>query len=430
MKVLFYLILIMNVTFASEFDDFSEVEEDVPVLIINGDVEIEYGVKENNFDNQTLGNTRFRLKTDKSVGKVSFYGKADFVKDMPQSTHYVDIRELRVNYKIMENTDISIGRQISTWGVADMLFINDLFPKNWVANFQGRENEMLKDPSNALRLTHYYNELVFDFVYQPEFTSDLTPNGCHFSVFDPNQGKTVLDKKECTRVGPSQRDRGLDKPEIAFNLRSTIDENEYGLYVYKGYFKSPRSIELNAGVLSPIHTELAVYGASFEGAMSSGIFSFETGYYESLEDLKGDDFFIENSSLKYLFGYRQDLSHKFSFGVQLYQEKMMHYEEYEKSFKSNNLQGYKFRKKENQSTYTLRLTYKAQQETLLLSLFSYIRPDDKDSFTKVEASKKINNNLKLTAGINIFSGKNNYENREFGMLRDDDNLYTRLNYSF
>ena len=88
-----------------------------------------------------------------------------------------------------------------------------------------------------------------------------------------------------------------------------------------------------------------------------------------------------------------------------------------------NSAGYEYRKKEAMDTYTLRLMGKFMQETLFFNLFSYIRPQDKDSFTKFDVTKKINNNLELTAGINVFTGKDNYRNREFGMLDNEDNAF-------
>jgi len=38
--------------------------------------------------------------------------------------------------------------------------------------------------------------------------------------------------------------------------------------------------------------------------------------------------------------------------------------------------------------------------------------------------------ITTVVGGNIFSGADHYEDREFGMLRNDDNAFARLKYNF
>lgn len=42
----------------------------------------------------------------------------------------------------------------------------------------------------------------------------------------------------------------------------------------------------------------------------------------------------------------------------------------------------------------------------------------------------MNDELLIAAGANVFDGESGYENREFGMLRNDDNVFARIRYSF
>ncbi len=91
---------------------------------------------------------------------------------------------------------------------------------------------------------------------------------------------------------------------------------------------------------------------------------------------------------------------------------------------------YDYRKEEAHNTYTLRLTFKAQQETLWINLFTYQRPEDKDAFTTLDITKRFNDHLEFVVGANIFSGTEHYDDREFGMLRNDDNAFARLKYNF
>lgn len=440
MKLITFILLFIPLFSYSqdEFDEFNDSSNKSAnsSLQLNGFIEFEQGMRTSNSGPHKetdflMANRKFRLQTSKSFNKGSIYGKLDFLNDDITNENTVDIREMRFQYKLSDYVDLSVGRQVSTWGVADMLFINDLFPKNWVANFQGRDMEMLKAPSNSIRLTSYVSEYTFDLVYQPKFTADVVPTGCKFSIFDPNSNAIIANTGSCTTNTSYGRDNNRsNENEIALSIKKKIGNHEVATYGYTGFYKSPTSLKLVGSTLTPYHSRLNVYGLSDEGQIGPGIFTFEAGYYDSVEDQGGDNYFIPNSTLKYLIGYKQDLSANFSYGLQFYQENMMNYDSYKDSYLVNNPTGYAYRKKELQTTYTLRLTYKAQQETLWFSVFSYIRPDDKDSFTKLEVSKKLDDNFKVVFGGNIFTGDDNYASREFGMLKDDDNVFTRFNYTF
>lgn len=423
----------------SEFDDFSESSEKLG-WSFSGFVEIEQGMNVGDKGVQdeysygsdyVLANRKFRLQSLRPFRNGGFFSKLDFYHDEVTHDSDVDIRELRLQYRLTDWLDLSMGRQVSTWGVADMLFINDLFPKNWQANFQGRDMEMLKDPSNTLRLTSYFNNWTLDFVYTPEFTPDTVPTGCRFGVYDPNSSQVVVNKSSCGDYHPlDENGKKLEEDEIALSLKRRVLSQDMALYFYDGFYKSPKGIRSDNGVFKGFHPKLRVYGISSEGQIGNGIFSFESGYYDSLDDKEGDNFLIENSKVKYLVGYRFDLSAKLSLGFQWYMEQLLDYDRYEESIQQMNSSLYQYRRKEFQNTFTTRITYKTMQDTLVYSLFTYIRPQDEDSLTKFEVSKKITDSFKIVGGINIFSGKENYRDREFGMLKNDDNAFIRINFSF
>ena len=48
-----------------------------------------------------------------------------------------------------------------TWGTGDLLFINDLFPKNWKSLAIGRDDEYLKDPSGAVKASFFHDHTFF-----------------------------------------------------------------------------------------------------------------------------------------------------------------------------------------------------------------------------------------------------------------------------
>lgn len=391
-----------------------------------------------------LNNVRARLKTSLQGDSSKAYLKVDFLLDEVRNTSEVDLREARVLWTPITWLDVSAGVQVSTWGVGDMVFINDLFPKNWVANFTGQDLEFLKEPANSLRTSVYAGPLTWDVVYTPEFSPDVTPTGCRFAVFDPMQGTRVANPDACENP-PQLRplDRGQSRDgEVATRFMTRAGPIQLALYGYRGFWKSPRGLlwidpetgapvlgmpDPNTHSLMPFHPRLEAYGVSAEGQLGPGIVALEGGYYDSLEDPEGTDPLIENSVTKGLLGYRMDFTASFSAGVQVMTEVMDDYEAY----RENLLPDSPVEPAEEQrDTYTLRLTYKAQQDTLLLHFFGYHRPDDRDGFYKTWFAKRVDNNLEVAAGANVFAGAEGFENRDFGMLADDDNAFLRFTYNF
>lgn len=450
MKFKIFLIsclFIFSINAFSEEDDFAEesAESIQDTLNLSGFVDFEQGGRTSGAGpaysgvdsrDYVLANRRLRLKSEKSFDEGSVYFKIDFNHDGIKDEFSFDIREARFQYSIGKSTDISIGRQVSTWGVGDLVFINDLFPKNWVAHFSGREFDMIKDPSDTLRVTHYMGTWTFDLVVTPEFTADTTPTGCKYEVFDPNQGVVVLNEQACLGTSVLQRNsKSFSETELALSFKKKMGNHEFTLYGYKGFYKSPKGLQAGtlpgggAGLL-PYYPKLEVYGASYEGQLGPGILSFETGYYNSKEDSKGTQFLIENSMLKYLVGYRMDVSKSLSFGLQWYEEMMIDYSNYEQSFLVANPAGHEYRLEKQRDTFTLRLGFKAMQETLMINWFSYFRPQDKDSFHKLEIIKRVSDQLQISTGANIFTGDSNYQDRSFGMLKDADNVFVHFKYIF
>jgi len=430
-------------------DAFSDTDEDsadeAPSLEWTGFLEIEQGghIGDKSVVDKKwiLSNRRFRLATNPSNDMGSAFIKADFIEDSVTGESKIDLREARVVMTPAEQIDLSIGKQVNTWGVADMLFINDLFPKNWISNFLGRDMESMKDSANSFRMTGYLGEVTMDLVYHPEFAPDTTPTGCRLSVYNPNSQSLIANESSCGDNSNRFNQPDSDSSETAIRLKVQLGSYEIATYYYDGFFKNPKGLQwadsngkgtgetdlATAGytMLTAYYPRLTVQGASLEGQLGPGIVALETGLYDSEEDKDGDNSLIENSKWKYLMGYRMDLSANLSAGLQWYQEQMLQYDAYEKSVQYSD-----YRKKEKHNTYTMRLTIKAQQETLFINLFTYQRPEDKDAFTKIDVSKRLNDNLEVVAGANIFEGQEHYEDREFGMLRDNDNVFVRMKYNF
>ena len=431
--------------FSSEFEDeFAEKSGNENLgeykgFVFTGMVELEQGMNithtgpkydgDGPNDDWVMANRRFRLQTQKNNKKGGLYAKIDVVRDDISSDTYVDIRELRLQYTPVRWLDISVGKQVSTWGVADMLFINDLFPKNWNGNFLGRDMEYLKDSSTSLRLTSYIKKWTWDVVYTPQFAPDTTPTGCYLSVYDPNSGQIISNDQNCNseNMAGGRKSRDINDSELAMSLRRYIGGHQLAFYYYRGFYKNPKSLQgmgTSEDPFRPFYSRLNVFGLSTEGQAGPGILTSEFGVYDSLDDVDGLNPLVENSQLKFLVGYKMDLNANLMVGTQWYLESFQDYDNYEQSVGFN-----PYRKEKNSNTFTLRVMVKGQQETLFVNLFAYVRPEDHDSFIKLDCSKRMDDNFSIIAGVNIFDGKEGFEAREFGMLKHDDNVFVRLRYN-
>lgn len=418
--------------FASDDGENEMTSMEAFPLEIQGFVEVERGARlgESTYRDETwmLSNIRARLKTSKQTEKGGFHLKLDFINDEILKSSEVEIREARLRYSPSDLVDFSIGKQVSTWGVGDLLFINDLFPKNWVNLFLGRDQESLKDTSNSIRITTYLENWTADLIWTPEFSPDTTPNGCRFTVFDPNLGKPTAQRNQCGKTTklPEQNDT-TENGEIALRLKTRMGSQEVALYGYNGFWKSPKGLKLNPDTqtLESFYPRRGAYGFSSEGQWGPGVFFFEAGHYLSYEDLDGTNPLIENSAARLLLGYRYTFLASSTFAVQTMSEKMLNYEKYQESVPPTLEE-----KEEVRNTYTFRFTQTAQQETLKASCFVYHRPEDRDDYLRCWLSKRLDDNFDITAGGNFFSGDKKYLDRDFAMLREDDNAYVRFKYVF
>lgn len=161
---------------------------------------------------------------------------------------------------------------------------------------------------------------------------------------------------------------------------------------------------------------------SIRGNVGKGIGNFEFGYYDSADDENGDNRMVENSQLRFLVGYTQELGKDFTGGVQYYVERMLDYGAYVDNLTSGPVRD-KYRE-----WLTFRLTKLAMNQNLKLSLFTYFSPSDKDVYMRPNLNYKVSDELAFEVGANVFFGVKSHT--FFGQLKNNTNLYTAIRYSF
>jgi hypothetical protein len=372
--------------------------------------------------NLILGEERIQLKGSlyPSKSKIGAFVKSDFYHDWVEEDWAFDFREGYLDLK-EDKFGLRIGREIITWGIGDLLFINDVFPKDWEAFYSGRPLEYLKIKVDSLKLDVYSDIVSAEVVFMPFFEPDDLPSAGRFHFFDPY---------------PNIQNRELEKPDSAFERFSNMEyalrlyryigDFDVSVYAYKGFFRSPgmKADNFNSpSTVSNFYPELAVYGLSTQKSALAGVVSAEYGYYDSLDDKSSKDPGINNSQSRFLIGYQKAFPEDFTVGIQYYGELMHQYRQYE-----DNLPPAFAKRSELHQYITLRLTKLFKYQTLKLSLFTFYSPDEEDFFIIPEISYNITDNLLGILGMNIFAGDEN--NTTFGQHKKDTNIYLTVKYNF
>ncbi len=343
--------------------------------------------------------------------------RGDVYGDLVTEKGYFDLREANVFARPLDFMDLKAGRQILTWGTGDLIFINDLFPKDWQSFFIGRDTEYLKAPSDAAKVSLFGDRANLDIVYTPRFDHDRFITGRRISYWNSNLARLA---GQDAIVHTDKPNDWFGDSEIAGRLYKNIDNYELALYGYHGYWKSPGG--MNPAMTQAIFPDLNVYGTSLRGTVGKGIGNVEFGYYESTDDLSGNNPLINNSEMRYLVGYTQEIGRDLTMGLQYYIEQMLDYGPYKRNLPSGPA-----RDRDRHLT-TLRLTKLLMNQNLRLSLFTYYSPSDKDVYMRPNANYKVSDNLAVELGSNIFFG--DYPHTFFGQFRDNTNIYAGLRYSF
>ena len=138
-------------------DDWDEGwDEDEPAVVVTGFAELAAGARPGDPDTAprraTLADARLRAEAEWTGKSVELAAVADAWYDGVDSALEAEVRELSAAISPAARIDAKIGRQVLTWGTGDLLFLNDLFPKDFVSFFAGRDDEYLKAPSDTVKI--------------------------------------------------------------------------------------------------------------------------------------------------------------------------------------------------------------------------------------------------------------------------------------
>ena len=366
-----------------------------------------------------LDEARFQLDLAHYGERAEVAVKADFVADAVADVLDIDVRQATVAGRATDWLDVRAGRQVLTWGTGDLVFLNDLFPKDFVSFFIGRDDEYLKAPQNALRLTFYSEVANLDLVATPVFEPDRPITGERLSFFDPVSGQLVSASSAPDMQKAAPPDRTLGNGELAWRLFRTIAGYELALYGYAGFTKQATALESPQG--PPRYSRLGVYGGSVRGSLVGGIANVETAYYDGADD-GGDSPLVPNSQWRGLAGYERELYSDLTAGVQYYVEHLLDYDRLLAASPMPEIEP-----SQTRHVVTTRLTYRLLQQTMTASLFAFVSPNDGDAHLRPSVAYDWSDAVSLTGGANVMLGD---APTLFGQLEDGTNVYLRASYSF
>ena len=355
---------------------------------------------------------RARLKLEATGGAWRLLAKGDFAYDHLGRKGESELREGYVDYTA-DHWDLRAGRQIVTWGLGDLVFVNDVFAKDYEALFAGRPLEYLKRGVDAVKLGLYPGFASFELVAAPEFRASRVPDARRFHLFDPMPG---LGNRET--VEPGRGDVGL-------RIYRDIAGYDAALYLYRGFQSTPsmRPDSITAPTkITLFHPELSVYGASVSGRAGDGVLSLEGAYYDSRQDREGSDFAVPNSQTRLLAGYQIQPVEDLSLSFQYYAEYMHDYA----AFRAALPAGFPVEKRWSHAV-TARATQLFRNQTLRLSVFVLRNTGNGDYFVNPELRYSFTDRVWGAVGANLFGGK---PSGPFGQLSRDDNVYLQVRYNF
>ncbi len=366
---------------------------------------------------QTLGDARIRLETEWTGERLIISFTGDVWYDSYLGELDGELRDLALGFSPGSNWDVKLGRQILTWGTGDLVFLNDLFPKDWVSFFSGRDDEYLKAPSNAFRVTGYSNAINIDLIWMPVFEPDKFLTGERFSFFSPLAGQLIAPDPPLSGIEPNQ---GIENGEVAIRLFKTLGGNELAVYAYHGYFLQPTAL---TDTLQATFARLAAIGASARLPLGSGLFNVETVYYASKDDRSGDDPRVPNDQLRLLLGYEQEAITNLTMAFQYYMEWTQDYD----ALITNSAMP-QFEPEEYRHVLTGRVNYRLDQDKVTLSLFVFYSPSDNDYYLRPLLTYRYSDHWSFTGGGNIFGGNKRYT--FFNQFEDNSNIYARIRYNY
>ncbi len=359
---------------------------------------------------------QLKLELSSPDGRAGALARLDLFHDAIGDDFGLDLREAYVDVG-GRRISARLGRQVVTWGLGDLLFINDVFPKDWVAFLTGAPLEYLKFGSDAAKVGAYAGSFGAETVISLVFTPDRVPGPDRLFYFDPMPSIT---DRVTGRPGAN-----FDDMQLAGRVYARLGRYEVASYVSKGFWGMPAGRPDQAVPTRLVFTypRLQTYGGSLQGPLRAGVFSLEAGYYDSRDDPTGSDPTVENSQTRWLAAYQFQPQEDLTLAFQYYGEAMRQHDAYLQTLPP----GLPARDQVRQVT-SVRVTQLRRHQTLRLNLFVMASPTDRDAYINPSVRYNVTDELWLETGANVFWGRDRHT--FFGQFEENSSVFLVARYEF
>jgi hypothetical protein len=340
-------------------------------------------------------------------GEVSGALRVDAFHDAAIDQSDVLVRESYLDWAPSSKISARVGRQVITWGVADYLFVNDIFPKNYDAFFTGKPFDHMKEAVDAVKANFVLGKSEWELVAaRPQ--PDTMPLSSRFAATAMLPGVNV---QAANRSGT----------DLALRIAGKCKRWDSAVYL-------ARHLSRDAGLYAQSVSNMASQlqstrhvGLSMIGGAANGVVMAEMAYMDT--DLRNGNMnpFLFGKQVKALVGYSTDLGDDASVSMQYHHEREMDYDAYRMSLAPMVDPAAKTRQ-----TVYLKLQKRLYNQTLGVGVQMFAAFDG-GHYLNPFASYSIADGLNLESGANFFGGETN---SRYGMMKRDSNVYASLRYSF
>ncbi len=408
----------LDIVFEEDEPETVDVKHSNNSLKIRGFIDSRWGTRVRNTDDFDKQNTLFETRLQSNIrGKWQHYKfklKTDIVHDDVLDGSYLDVREAYIELPPNDRYNIRVGRQSILWGLGDLLVSNDLFPKDYLGLYYGRdaEAEYVVSPIDAIRSSIYFKNSSLDVIFS-RFEPSAVPTGQRFSYFNPFAQSIVGEDMALNVVD-------TDSNAIMARWNTSLFNKEVAFYYNRTHWQTPDGFDPQTREF--FYPRLNTLGFSIRNEWGPGIISLDAAYYQSADDKDGDKFWIRNSEIRFILGYDFELAKDLNVGLQWMQEQRQNQDNYR-----NSLPELIQASPSEYNLLTLRLNKFLFNQKMTLSLFTYYSPTQSDRYVRLNMFYKFDDHWLINIGSNHFSGD---VDTRFGQLSDNSNYFAALRWSF
>lgn len=374
-------------------------------------------------NNAVTSRVRLHLEAEAEFKHLYAFVSADLEKNWKiDSETGFDIHELWIEH-VGTGWDIRVGNQIIIWGKADGVQITDVISPPDYTEAMTRELDEIRMPVKAAKFRLFGKELIdreinLELIAIPFFKKARLPK-------DDNPWAIRNSVPPGLSVVPEDEDKpanSLKNMEAAMKVSgyySGLDIAASLFYTWDDLPVYSRKLSVKNGqtvlCMSPRFKRMTIAGLEFSRPWSDLVFRGEAAWYigryrdtesPSMHPKKKD-------SLKWLLGLDWTPGDDWNISAQIINETIFNYD---KSLASDR----------DATLATLNISKKLLNQTLTLSNMTYFDLNYGEFYNRSKAEYEISDGLHFSVGLDYFEGGD----RQYGMYKDNSQMWCKLRYSF